>query len=288
MTLPTELSPGSLIFDAQAVSVLVDERVPVVSVTFGVLSARWIAAFQWIGTVVIGTASTSYWPTEGKALEDGGSGFRRRAGGSGAGAHRATFLAPVARSLIGTVGPRADDGPTRSPCPSSHQAASWTVAGVAAAHMLRRRPARNPAPHASCRHPRVARRRPTSAAVLMRRPEESTGVTRVYPGRAARGVLNRLARAQLEPARRRGRVTPVSVAERPHARYPHRGTRARGPPGSHVLIREAGALGLPPTLPAADVFLSPNRPRDRRISSMRWRCRTPSKGVRKPGSRRYP
>ncbi len=187
VTLPSELYPVD--FDAQA-AVLVEERVAVVSVTFGVMSARWIAAFQWIGTVVIGTASTV---AEGKALEDSGVDFVV-AQGSEAGAHRATFLAPVARSLIGTMAlvPMMVDALT---VPVIASGGIMDGRGVAAAHMLGA--VGTQLGTAFLATPESGAPAPHKAAVLTA-TEESTGVTRVYSGRAARGVLNRLAR-ELEP-----------------------------------------------------------------------------------------
>src|SRR5262249_29877633 len=128
VALPVELHLVD--FDAQA-AVLVEERVPVVSVTFGVPSAQWVAAFQYIGSVIMGTASTV---AEAKALEGGGVDFVV-AQGAEAGAHRATFLAPVARSLIGTMAlvPMMVDA-VRVPVVAS--GGIMDGRGVAAAHML--------------------------------------------------------------------------------------------------------------------------------------------------------
>jgi nitronate monooxygenase len=187
ISLPVQLE--LIAFDAQA-AVLVEEGVPVVSVTFGVPSARWFAAFQWIGTVVIGTASTV---AEGKALEDAGADFVV-AQGSEAGAHRATFLAPVARSLIGTMAlvPMMVDALT---VPVIASGGIMDGRGVAAAHMLGA--VGTQLGTAFLATPESGAPAPHKAAVLAA-TEESTGVTRVYSGRAARGVINRLAR-ELEP-----------------------------------------------------------------------------------------
>lgn len=181
--LPAELSLVD--FDAQA-AVLVEEKVPVVSVTFGVLSARWMAAFQYIGAVVVGTASTV---NEGKALEDGGADFIV-AQGAEAGAHRATFLAPVSRSLIGSIAlvPMMVDA-VRIPVIAS--GGIMDGRGVAAAHVLGAVGVQLGT--AFLATPESGAPAPHKAAVLTA-TEESTGVTRVYSGRAARGVLNRLAR----------------------------------------------------------------------------------------------
>lgn len=187
ITLPMELEVVN--FDAQA-AVLVEERIPIVSVTFGVPSARWVAAFQWIGTVVIGTASTV---AEGKALEDGGADFVV-AQGAEAGAHRATFLAPVARSLVGTIAlvPMMVDA---LGVPVIASGGIMDGRGVAAAHMLGA--VGTQLGTAFLATPESGAPPPHKAAVLAA-TEEATGVTRVYSGRAARGVINRLAR-ELEP-----------------------------------------------------------------------------------------
>ena len=183
VTLPAELSLVD--FDAQA-AVLVDEKVPVVSVTFGVPSARWIAAFQYMGAVVMGTASTV---NEGKALEDGGVDFVV-AQGAEAGAHRATFLAPVARSLIGTMTlvPTMVDALT---VPVIASGGIMDGRGVAAAHLLGA--VATQLGTAFLATPESGAPAPHKVAVLTA-TEESTGVTPVYSGRAARGVINRLAR----------------------------------------------------------------------------------------------
>jgi nitronate monooxygenase len=183
VTLPNELSLVD--FDAQA-AVLLEEKVPVVSVTFGVLSAQWVAAFQYIGTVVIGTASTV---AEGKSIEDGGADFVV-AQGAEAGAHRATFLAPVARSLVGTMPlvPMMVDA-LRVPVIAS--GGIMDGRGVAAAHMLGA--VGTQLGTAFLATPESGAPAPHKAAVLIA-TEESTGVTRVYSGRAARGAINRLAR----------------------------------------------------------------------------------------------
>jgi nitronate monooxygenase len=187
VTLPDDLPLVD--FDAQC-AVLVEERVSVVSVTFGVLSARWIAAFQFIGTVVMGTATTV---AEAKALEDGGVDFVV-AQGAEAGAHRATWLASVERSLIGTMAlvPQMVDALT---VPVIASGGIMDGRGVAASFMLGATGAQLGT--AFLATPESGAPAPHKAAVL-RATDDSTGVSRIYSGRAARGVLNRLAR-ELEP-----------------------------------------------------------------------------------------
>ena len=238
VTLPSELPVVD--FDAQA-AVLVEERVPVVSVTFGVMSARWIAAFQWIGTVVMGTASTV---SEGKALEDGGVDFVV-AQGSEAGAHRATFLAPVARSLIGTMAlvPMMVDALT---VPVIASGGIMDGRGVAAAHMLGA--VGTQLGTAFLATPESGAPAPHKHAVLTA-TEESTGVTRVYSGRAARGVLNRLARA-LEPHEAELPPYPLQNA----LTRDIRGAAARAGIPDLMSLFAGQATRLATDLPAAEVF----------------------------------
>ena len=238
ITLPAELSLVD--FDAQA-AVLVEERVPVVSVTFGVPSARWFAAFQWIGTVVMGTASTV---AEAKALEDAGADFVV-AQGSEAGAHRATFLAPVARSLIGTMAlvPMMVDALT---VPVIASGGIMDGRGVAAAHLLGA--VGTQLGTAFLATPESGAPAPHKAAVLTA-TEESTGVTRVYSGRAARGVINRLAR-ELEPHEAELPPYPLHNALTREIR----GAAARaGKPDLMSLFMGQGTR-LATDLPAAEVF----------------------------------
>jgi nitronate monooxygenase len=75
------------------IAVLVSERVPIVSFTFGVLPMADLPG------VTIGTATTV---AEAVALEQAGARVIV-AQGYEAGGHRGTFLAPVQRSLVGTL-----------------------------------------------------------------------------------------------------------------------------------------------------------------------------------------
>lgn len=183
VSLPTEVTAPD--FDAQA-AVLVEERVSVVSVTFGVLSARWVAALQYQGAVIMGTATTV---AEGRALEDGGVDFVV-AQGSEAGAHRATFLGPVSQSLIGTMAlvPQMVDAVT---VPVIASGGIMDGRGVAAAAMLgavgvQLGTAFLATPE--CGAPAMHK------AAVLNATDASTGVSRVYSGRHARGVINRMAR----------------------------------------------------------------------------------------------
>ncbi|MED1792094.1 NAD(P)H-dependent flavin oxidoreductase [Brevibacillus nitrificans] len=83
----------------EQVQVLLDEKVPVFSFTFGIPSPDVIQAFKQNGTVVIGTATTV---EEAKQLEVSGV-DAIVAQGSEAGGHRGTFLKSAAQSLVGIM-----------------------------------------------------------------------------------------------------------------------------------------------------------------------------------------
>lgn len=85
-------------FDEQF-AVVLEEKPPVFSCTFGMPSAEHMAALRQRGILVIGTATTV---AEAKALEERGV-DAIVAQGMEAGGHRGSFLAPVERSLVGTM-----------------------------------------------------------------------------------------------------------------------------------------------------------------------------------------
>lgn len=85
-------------FDEQ-VQVLLEEKIPAFSFTFGIPPHDVIQAMKNQGTVVIGTATTV---DEAKQLEAAGV-DAIVAQGSEAGGHRGTFLKDAAESLIGTM-----------------------------------------------------------------------------------------------------------------------------------------------------------------------------------------
>ncbi|MFC5404169.1 NAD(P)H-dependent flavin oxidoreductase [Cohnella soli] len=83
----------------EQVQVLLEEKIPVFSFTFGIPSLDVIHAMQQQGTVVIGTATTV---EEANHLEAAGVNAIV-AQGCEAGGHRGTFLKSVSESLIGTM-----------------------------------------------------------------------------------------------------------------------------------------------------------------------------------------
>lgn len=91
--------PYAEIFEEQ-IQVVIEERVPVLSYTFGLLDSKWISELRKQNTVLIGTATTL---AEAQALEASGGVDFIVAQGSEAGGHRGTFIETVEASLIGLM-----------------------------------------------------------------------------------------------------------------------------------------------------------------------------------------
>jgi nitronate monooxygenase len=177
--------PWSEDFDAQ-VAVLVEERVPVTSFTFGLLPATATAALHDAGSLLIGTATTV---EEAVTLVSAGSDLVC-AQGSEAGAHRGTFLGAPEQSLIGTLAlvPQVCDAVD---VPVLAAGGIMDGRGVAAALSLGAGAAvlgtaflRSPEAGTSAPH-----RKALAAA-----SETSTALTTQITGRMARGIENRMMR----------------------------------------------------------------------------------------------
>ena len=84
---------------AEQLAVVLEEAPPVFSFTFGMPKPEEIAALKARGIFIVGTATTV---AEAKALEAAGV-DAIVAQGAEAGGHRGSFLAPVERSMIGTM-----------------------------------------------------------------------------------------------------------------------------------------------------------------------------------------
>ena len=182
---PTVGGPWAEDFDAQ-VAVLVAERVPVTSFTFGLLPAAAVAALHDAGSLLIGTATTV---EEAVTLVSAGSDLVC-AQGSEAGAHRGTFLADAEQSLVGTLAlvPQVCDAVD---VPVLAAGGIMDGRGVAAALSLGAGAAalgtaflRTPEAGTSAPHRRA----------LASATETSTALTTQITGRMARGIENRLMR----------------------------------------------------------------------------------------------
>lgn len=182
---PTAGGPWSEDFEAQ-VAVLVEERVPVTSFTFGLMPAAAVAALHDAGSLLIGTATTV---DEAVAVVASGADLVC-AQGSEAGAHRGTFLADADQSLIGTLAlvPQVCDA-----VDVAVLAAGGIMDGRAVAAVLGLGAGAAQLGTAFLRCPEAGTSAPYRRA-LAAATETSTAVTTAITGRMARGIENRLMR----------------------------------------------------------------------------------------------
>jgi nitronate monooxygenase len=182
---PTASGPWAEDFDAQ-VAVLVEERVPVTSYTFGLMPAAATAALKDAGSLLMGTATTV---EEAVTVEAAGSDLVC-AQGSEAGAHRGTFLEPPERSLVGTLAlvPQVCDAVQ---IPVVAAGGIMDGRGVAAALSLGAGAAALGT--AFLQTPEAGTSAPYRRALAAAR-ETSTALTTNVTGRMARGIENRLMR----------------------------------------------------------------------------------------------
>jgi nitronate monooxygenase len=167
-------------YDSQ-VGVVVEERVPVFSFTFGLPQ---LAPLKQAGAIVLGTATT---PDEAVQLQAAGV-DAVVAQGSEAGGHRGTFAGPFEEAFVGTVAlvPQIVD---RVSVPVVAAGGIADGRGIAAALALGASGAQLGTAFLVC---------PESGAVdahrqaILGTPPSSTVVTRMYSGRPARAIRTQL------------------------------------------------------------------------------------------------
>jgi nitronate monooxygenase len=172
-------------FEAQ-LAVVVEERVPVTSFTFGLLPPSAVAALHDAGSVLVGTATTV---EEARAVAASGADLVC-AQGSEAGAHRGTFLGAAEQALIGTLAlvPQVCDAVDLPVL-----AAGGIMDGRGVAAVLGLGAGAAALGTAFLRTPEAGTSAPYRRA-LAAATETSTAVTTAITGRAARGIENRLLR----------------------------------------------------------------------------------------------
>jgi len=168
--------------------VILEERVPVFSVTFGALAAEDVRALARSGAFVMGTATSA---REARALEATGVHAIVAQGGE-AGGHRGTFLGPPERGLAGTIAllPQIVDA-VRIPVVAA--GGIMDGRGIAAAFALGAAAAALGTAFLAC--PESGASRPYKQAILERRDEDETTLTRAFSGKPARGLRNRFMEA---------------------------------------------------------------------------------------------
>ncbi|AMP02974.1 NAD(P)H-dependent flavin oxidoreductase [Collimonas pratensis] len=166
----------------EQLAALLEAAPPVVSFTFGILSADTVAQFQAKGSKVIGTATTV---AEAVAWEQAGADFVCLQG-SEAGGHRATFLGNIEQSSVGlmTLIPQAA---AAVKLPLIAAGGIMDGRGIAAALLLGAQAAQLGTAFLACPESGIA---PAWRAQLAVARDDSTRLTRSFSGRHARGIVN--------------------------------------------------------------------------------------------------
>lgn len=170
----------------EQVQVLLDEKVPVFSFTFGIPSMDLITEFKRRNIILIGTATTV---REAQALEE--SGVDMIVGqGYEAGGHRGTFLESTQRSLIGTMGliPQITDYVS---IPVIAAGGIMDGRGIAAALMLGAKGVQLGTAFLTCEESGAHH---AYKKAIAESTEESTVLTRSFSGKQARGIENQFIR----------------------------------------------------------------------------------------------
>ena len=155
---------------------------PVVSFTFGILTAEQVGRFRRAGCLVIGTATTV---AEGIAWENVGADFIC-AQGAEAGGHRATFLGDVEQSCIGLIALVLQMAAAVA-IPVIAAGGIMDGRGIASVMLLGAQAAQLGTAFLSC--PEC----PISSAwkeQLLSASDDSTRLTRTFSGRYARAIVN--------------------------------------------------------------------------------------------------
>lgn len=169
-------------FEAQLEAVL-EARVPVFSFTFGIPNASSLERLKNQGVVVLGTATTV---EEARRLATAGvDGVVAQ--GSEAGAHRGTFASAFETAMIGTMAlvPQIVDAIPGIPVIAS--GGIMDGRGIIAAHALGAAGVQMGTAFLACEEAGTPE---AYKAVLMKRAEDATTITRAFSGRPARGVVN--------------------------------------------------------------------------------------------------
>lgn len=238
----------------EAFQVLLEERVPAFSFTFGIPPREMLLACRTAGIVTIGTATSV---REARALEEAGVDFVC-AQGAEAGGHRGTFDRDADPPLIGTMAlvPQVVDA-VRTPV----IAAGGIMDGRGFAAALALGASAVSLGTAFLRCPEAGTSKPYRQALKEAR-DDATVLTRAFSGRAARGLANRFTR---------------EMAVAPLAPYPAQNALTReiraaaarhGDPG--MLSLWAGqAAALARELPAAELVAQILREADDVIAHLR-------------------
>lgn len=169
-------------FDDQ-LAVVLEERVPIFSFTFGALPAATVERLKHNGSIVIGTATTV---EEGEHLEAAGV-DAVVAQGAEAGAHRGTFLGSFEASMVGTMAlvPQLVDA---IGIPVIASGGIMDGRGLAAALCLGAQSVQMGTAFLLCEESGAPA---AHKAAVLAATDDATAITRAFSGRPARGIKNR-------------------------------------------------------------------------------------------------
>ena len=196
---PMDISSYSFAFEEQ-LAVVLEEKVPVFSFTFGVPEEEQLYELKEAGITVLGTATTV---REARALEE--AGVDAVVGqGAEAGGHRGTFLGGHADALVGTMAliPQLVDAVG---VPVVASGGVMDGRGLAAALMLGAEAVQMGTAFLATQESGV---HPDYKKAVLEATEEDTAITRVFSGKPARGIKNRFL---LEMEGYDGRIPPYPV-----------------------------------------------------------------------------
>lgn len=164
------------------IAALLEAAPPVVSFTFGILSADVVAQFKKAGSLVMGTATTV---AEARAWEQVGADFVCVLG-SEAGGHRATFLGDFEQSCIGLMA-LIPQVAASVKIPIVAAGGMMNGRGIAASLLLGAQAAQLGTAFLNCPESGIASAWRTQ---LLQACDDSTRLTRTFTGRPARGIVN--------------------------------------------------------------------------------------------------
>jgi nitronate monooxygenase len=192
--------PASLPSLEAQLAVILEERVPVFSFTFGIPTPDVLRRVRESGAVILGTATTV---VEGQRLAEAGV-DAVVAQGSEAGAHRGTFAGSFEGALVGTLAlvPQLVDAVT---VPVVAAGGIMDGRGVAAALALGAVGVQMGTAFLACPESGAS---PAHKAAVLAATEDATIITRAFSGRPARGLVNRFAE---EMAAHAGEIAPFPV-----------------------------------------------------------------------------
>lgn len=168
---------------AEQIQVILDEKVPIFSFTFGIPDSRTMQELKANETLVIGTATTF---REALMLEQSGADMIV-AQGSEAGGHRGTFAVAFEEALVGTMAliPQIVD---RVNVPVIASGGIMDGRGIMASLALGASGVQMGTAFLTCTESGA---HPAYKEAVLNSTEESTQITRAFSGRPARGIRNR-------------------------------------------------------------------------------------------------